>query len=89
MGAKKYPNDLAPRLELLWGIRHVVVHGAGIATADFIKRHPNAVATAGKRLGVGNKDVQFFLEAIKAFMEPTDQYFIARCPSLAVEPRTK
>jgi hypothetical protein len=40
MGARGYPDDLAPRLERIWGIRHVVVHAAGVADADFVKRHP-------------------------------------------------
>src|SRR5207247_11316116 len=40
MGARGYPDDLAARLERIWGIRHVVVHSAGVATPDSVQRHP-------------------------------------------------
>lgn len=82
MGARGYPADLAPRLELFWDIRHAVVHTAGVATADFVKRHPDAVAVAGKRLRVGNSDIEAFLVAVKGFMEPTEEFLLARYPSL-------
>jgi hypothetical protein len=82
MGATGYPNDLAPRLELIWGIRHVVVHAAGVATADFVKRHPGIVAAAGDRVRVGNHDFGVFYEATLRFLEPTDRFFLARYPSL-------
>jgi hypothetical protein len=89
MGARGYPEDLAPRLELMWGIRHVVVHSAGVATAEFVKRHPRAVRAAGVRLRVGNRDILGFLEAIKGFMTPTEEFLLARYPSLLVKASTE
>ena len=83
MGARGYPDDLAPRLELIWGIRHAVVHAAGVATKDFVKRHPGVVKAAGDRLRVGTKDYAAFLGAVKSLMEPTEQFFLARYPPLA------
>jgi hypothetical protein len=82
MGARAYADDLAPRLELIWGIRHAVVHAAGVATKDFVKRHPCVVKASGDRLRVGTKDFATFLGAVKGFMEPTEQFFLARYPSL-------
>ena len=82
MGARGYPDDLATRLELIWGIRHAVVHINGIAKADFIKRHPGIVKAAGERLRVGSRDFEMFLGAVKDFMEPTEKFFLARYPSL-------
>jgi hypothetical protein len=82
MGARGYPDGLAPRLELIWGIRHAVVHAAGVATADFVRRHPGVVKAAGDRLRVGNKDHLTFIEAVDGFVTPTDRYFLARYPSL-------
>ncbi len=82
MGARGYPDDLAPRMELIWGIRHAVVHTAGVATKDFVKRYPGVVKAAGDRLRVGSKDYGTFLDAVKGFMEPTEQFFLARYPSL-------
>jgi hypothetical protein len=76
MGARGYPDDLAPRLERIWGIRHVVVHAAGVATADFVKRHP--IAKRGDRLRVTNQDIQGCLQAVKDFVGPTEAFFLAR-----------
>jgi hypothetical protein len=82
MGARGYPNDLGPRLERFWGIRHVVVHAAGIATADFVKRHPSVVGAAGNRVMVNSHDLKRFMQAVKEFIEPTDGFFLARYPSM-------
>lgn len=89
MGARGYPNDLGPRLERFWGIRHVIVHTAGVATADFVKRHPGVVGAAGNRVRVNFHDLKRFIQAVKGFIEPTDGFFLTRYPSmLAVAPMT-
>lgn len=86
MGVSDYPEDLAGRLEIFWGIRHAVVHAAGIATEELIKRHPGMKALVGKRLQVGNRDLSKFFAAVADFLEPTDRYFLKRCPSLLGTP---
>lgn len=82
MGARGYPNDLGPRLERFWGIRHVVVHAAGVATADFVKRHPGVVKAVGNRVRVNHHDFLKFVQAVGDFVEPTDEFFLARYPSM-------
>jgi hypothetical protein len=82
MGARGYSVGLAHRLELIWGIRHVTVHTAGVATADFLKRHPSAAGAVGDRVRVSSGQFKAFLEATHDFLEPTERYFLARCPSL-------
>jgi hypothetical protein len=82
MGATGYSADLAPRLELYWGIRHVVVHAAGIATPDFVKRHPGVVAAAGDRVRVNHRDLKKFFDAVREFIEPTEKFFLARYPAM-------
>jgi hypothetical protein len=82
MGARGYPADLAPRLELIWGIRHAVVHAAGVANANFVKRHPGVVKAAGDHLRVSIRDFGVFLGTARGFLEPTERYFLARHPSL-------
>ena len=84
MGAKGYPNGLAPRLELIWGIRHVVVHAAGVATRDFVKRHPG-VAASGDHVRVGLGEFGEFIDSVHGFLEPTEQFFVRRYPSLLAE----
>jgi hypothetical protein len=82
MGARGYPDALAPRLELFWGIRHIVVHAAGIATADFVRRHPGVVAAPGDRVKVGSQAFGAYIQSAKDFLEPTERYFVGRYPSL-------
>jgi hypothetical protein len=82
MGARSYANDVAPTLELIWGIRHAVVHAAGFATKDFLNRHPGVAKAVGDRLTVSSKDYLIFLNAVKGFIEPTEQFFLARYPEL-------
>ena len=82
MGARGFPTDLAPRLEMIWGIRHAVVHATGVATADFVKRHPGVVTDAGDRLRINSRDFRIFLDSVEGFMVPADNYFLTRYPSL-------
>lgn len=86
LGARGYPSDLADRLELWWGVRHVVVHSAGVTTEDFVKRHPGVVKKPGERLLASSHDVKAFLGAMTAFMEPTEAFFLKRCPALVHTP---
>jgi hypothetical protein len=86
MGARGYPKGLVPQLELMWGIRHAIVHSAGVATAEFVRRHPGVVKAKGDRIRVGSKYSLAFFEAVRSLMEPTDRFFIARYPALAELP---
>jgi hypothetical protein len=86
MGARDYQADLGPRLERFWGIRHIVVHAAGVATADFVKRHPGVVKAPGDCVRVNHHDYKKFVEAVRDFLEPTDKFFLARCPSMLALP---
>ena len=83
MGAKDYPDDLALRMERMWGIRHVVVHSAGVATPEFAARHPG-VAAEGERIRLDENTFKAFLLTATDFLEPTEKYFIARVPALLV-----
>ena len=82
MGAKSFPTGLGPRLELIWGIRHVVVHTAGVATVDFLKRHPGSARAVGDRVQVSNRALGAFIATAWDFLQPTEGFFLARCPSL-------
>ena len=89
MGARGYPADLAPRLELIWGIWHAVVHAAGVANADFVKRNPGVVTAAGDRLRVNSRDFGTFVESVRCFLVPTEKFFLSRYPSLLVAVSTE
>ena len=79
---KTIRSSLPPRLELIWGIRHVTVHAAGVATADFLKRHPGAAKAVGDRVRVSLPQFNVYLAAALEFLETTERFFLARCPSL-------
>jgi len=75
MGARGYAVGLAPRLELIWGIRHVTVHTAGVATADFLQRHPGAAKAVGDRVKVSLPQFKVYLAAVREFLETTENSF--------------
>ncbi len=79
MGARSYRSDTAAQMEALWGVRHLVIHSAGIATAEFTRRHPNLKGEIGKRFIVNNAHLKQWLSAIHDFVEVTDRYFVQRC----------
>jgi hypothetical protein len=82
MGARGYSTGLASRLELVWGIRHITVHSAGIATADFVKRHPSAGGAIGKRVLIESERFSECFKSVNEFLEVTERFFLARFPSL-------
>lgn len=90
MGAPPYPEDVVSRLERMWGIRHVVVHRAGVADAAFVKRHPGMVTAVGARVSVSGPALETFIRALGPFVDHTDAYFLKRWPGLhAPSPATK
>lgn len=82
MGARGYPGDLGDRLALWRDVRHVAVHAAGVTNEDFVKRHPGVVKKAGDRLMASSEDLKKFLEAVKSFLEPTEEFFLRRYSAL-------
>jgi hypothetical protein len=66
-------------METLWGVRHLIVHSAGIANADFVRRHPELNAQVGKRFIVNNAQIKQWSVAMYDFVDVTDQYFVRRC----------
>jgi hypothetical protein len=83
MGVKTFAPDLAARLELIWGIRHITVHGAGVASADFVKRHPTAVAAVGDRVTVEFESLSAYWRSAFEFADAAEAFFCARYPTLA------
>jgi hypothetical protein len=87
MGARGYSPGLDARLERVWGIRHVVVHAAGKADSDFVRRHPGVVAQAGEYVRLSIDDVMHAAKDAFNFVEVTESYFTSRWPTLAVATR--
>jgi len=64
MGVSEYPKGLAQRLELIWGIRHIIVHTAGVADNDFVKRHPGIVKAVGDYVKISIPTFSGFVKTI-------------------------
>jgi hypothetical protein len=82
MGVRGFPSNLSAVLERLWGIRHVLVHSAGRATPDFVRRHPGIVKARGEFIRLTLNDVRAYLIEIAHFVDSVDAYFLARYPIL-------
>jgi hypothetical protein len=79
LGARGYRPDTAPALEALWGIRHLLVHTAGVVTADFTRRHPHLGMQVGEKVPVNLPQMHTWLEHILDFVNVTDTFFIQLC----------
>lgn len=78
MGARGYTDDLVDVLEEAWGVRHVVVHNAGIATTDFVTRHESFGVKVGESVVVHKDKILDYVEQIGEFVKATDAFFEAR-----------
>jgi hypothetical protein len=77
MGVRGYSADLSFRLESLWGIRHLVVHRAGIVTAEFVRRHPSVQVHVGERIKIEG-DLEPYVGKCIHFVSTTDRFFTTR-----------
>lgn len=80
MGARGYPDSLVVEMEALWGLRHVIIHRAGRATADLIRRHPHLDVVPGKPLPLDVTQAAT-TNAVVEFVRITDAYFTNRYPN--------
>jgi hypothetical protein len=77
-GVRSLEKKVAVTLEELWGVRHVVVHRAGAATKDFVKRHPMFGATDGTLLTIAPAKIYEYLDALSELITAIDQYVVRR-----------
>jgi hypothetical protein len=82
MGASGFEEGLDVVLERMWGVRHVVVHRSGLATRDFIERHPIFDAEIGKPIIIPTIAAQAFRAAATHFVDTTDHFATKRWPGL-------
>jgi hypothetical protein len=79
MGARGYRPETVSEMETLWSVRHLIVHWAGVANAEFVRRHPELKAEVGQRLSVKIPQIKQWTAAMYDFVDITDQYFVRRC----------
>lgn len=75
LGAKGYREGLASELEEAWGVRHLVVHSAGVATREFCSRHPAIPISPGSLLELSSERCLKYIGAIIEFVQCTDELF--------------
>ena len=78
MGARGYADDLADQMELLWGIRHVVVHRAGKVSNDFVRRHSELGYSRGDEIKLDGDQIAAYAISVIEFVKTTDGYFCSR-----------
>jgi hypothetical protein len=81
MGARTYDLQTANKMEVLWGVRHVIVHSSGVATPDFVGRHPDFGVTVGKKIVIRNDQLLEWIRVAYHFVDVTDSYFVQRYKS--------
>ena len=79
MGARGYRPNTSTFMERLWGVRHLIVHSAGIVTQEFVQRHGHFQKKIGDHFIVTNNHLTEWLAGIYDFVEVTDSYFVKRC----------
>lgn len=84
MGAVGLDRGMADIMEEAWGVRHVVVHRAGVATRDFCNRHPSFGATPGEPLAMRRPKIMWYNPAVADFTARVDEFFQARLDAEAV-----
>jgi hypothetical protein len=81
MGARGYDSQTADKMETLWGVRHVMVHSAGIPTREFVRRHPNFRVPVGANIRISLSQLSEWIRLVYHFVDITDCYFAQRYAS--------
>ena len=79
MGARGYRPNTSTFMERLWGVRHLIVHSAGIVTQEFVQRHGHFQKKIGDHFIVTNNHLTEWLAGIYDFVEVTDSFFVKQC----------
>jgi hypothetical protein len=69
MGARGYRPSTSKLMEALWGVRHLMVHSAGIVTPEFVRRHSHFQKKVGDHFVVTNRHLTEWLAGIYDFVE--------------------
>ena len=78
MGARGYRPGTANEMETLWRVRHLIVHSRGVATPEFVRRHPEIGAKVGESILIRSAHLTAWITVVYHFVEVTDFYFVQR-----------
>jgi len=75
MGARGYEKDCCLRMQHLWDTRNLIVHAQGVINKGYHKKYSNQKLKVGDRVHVAGNLFSWWLDGLKVFLEPTDQFF--------------
>jgi hypothetical protein len=78
LGVRGFPEGMDASLETLWGVRHMLIHNAGIATTDFVQRHPNFGAKVGERIRFQRSHLRTWLDPVDGFVSTYERFLYHR-----------
>ena len=78
MGARGYRPETANEMEILWRVRHLIVHSRGVATPQFVRRHPEIGAKVGESILIRSAHLTAWITVVYHFVDVTDFYFVQR-----------
>ena len=78
MGARGYRPETAKEMETLWGVRHLIVHSRGVATPQFVDRHPEIGVKVGENILIRQNQIIAWIKVVYHFVDVTDFYFVQR-----------
>jgi hypothetical protein len=76
-GAKLPPPEVIAGLDVMWQVRHCVVHNAGLATHDFARLYPTRAAL-GAQINVDPAEYQGWIDIIREVVEGVEAWVQAR-----------
>jgi hypothetical protein len=79
MGSRGYSTDLATTMEQVWGVRHLIVHRAGLPDRAFSQRHPMVPRAENGRISIEGELLTQYALAIVVFVGMTDRYLTRPC----------
>jgi len=79
-GIAKIPKGVVDDLEQLWGVRHLVVHSAGVATREFASRRTARKPVAGEPIKVSSAQLKSWTDSVYAFVRTVDAFYARYLP---------
>lgn len=78
LGVNGFSPDTDQVLYELLGVRHLVVHSAGIVDEGYLEHHPSSGWTLGSEARIDEAMLHTFIRATFDFFAPIEAHFVAR-----------
>lgn len=82
MGARGFSASLGSTMEQLWGVRHLIVHRAGVADLNLTKHHPELRMKPGMQVELPQERIAAYATATEEFVAHADNFFSKAYPLL-------